>query len=138
MDIDENKAIARRSLEMWAADAQVDAAAVFAEDYVNHQEHLADGGVGSISRRDELARVLEANHRAFPDLAVEIMRQVAEADTVATHWRFSATHEGPTKGRPIDTDSCRSGPVGSNATSPDVPRRGRSRAVVRPHRAAHI
>lgn len=98
MDIDDTKAMARRSLEMWAGDASVDAAAVFAEDYVNHQEPLADGGVASIGR-DEWATVVEANHRAFPDLTVEILRQVAETDTVATHWRFSATQQGPYEGR---------------------------------------
>mgnify|MGYP000869959153 CR=1 FL=1 len=98
MTVDERKALARRSLGMWAADAPLEPDAVFAEDYVNHQEPMAAGGAGGLDRSG-WAAVVEANHRAFPDLQVEILAQVAEGDRVATHWRFSATHAGTYEGR---------------------------------------
>lgn len=93
----EKKDLARRSLQMWAGDAPLDPAAVFAETYVNHQEPAASGGVKEIDRKTWTA-IVKANHAAFPDLKVDILLQVAEGDLVATHWRFSATQKGPYEG----------------------------------------
>jgi predicted ester cyclase len=42
--------------------------------------------------------LVKANHRAFPDLQVEFLMQIAEADRVATHWRFTATQGGSYEG----------------------------------------
>lgn len=97
MTLSEMKDLARRSLQMWAGDAALETGAVFAEAYVNHQEPAASGGVKGIDLATWTA-IVEANHRAFPDLKVDILAQIAEGDRVATHWRFTATHSGPYEG----------------------------------------
>lgn len=97
--LSEKKNIARQSLEMWAGDATVDAAAIFTDGYVNHQEPAASGGIQGIDRAT-WATIVAANHDAFPDLKVEILSQIAEGDLVATHWCISATQTGPYGGTP--------------------------------------
>ena len=74
-----------------------DAAALFTDGYVNHQEPAASGGVMGIDRAS-WAAIVTANHDAFSDLKVDILLQIAEGDLVATHWRFSATQTGPYEG----------------------------------------
>jgi predicted ester cyclase len=78
---------------MWAGGAAIETEGVFAEDYVNHQEPSVEGGVTAIGLADWVELVKE-HHRAFPDLRVEILTQIAEGDRVATHWRFSGTQIG--------------------------------------------
>jgi predicted ester cyclase len=97
MTPDAAKALSRQSLGMWAGGALDVSATILTPDYRNHQEPAADGGVKTIGLADWVALV-EANHRAFPDLQVEFLMQVAEADRVATHWRFSATQAGSYEG----------------------------------------
>ena len=97
MTLSAEKELARRSLEMWAGNASVDPGVVFAEDYGNHQEPAAAGGVKAIDLA-AWVKIVKSNHQAFPDLRVEILMQIAEGDTVATHWRFSATQTGPYEG----------------------------------------
>ena len=97
MTMDVQKSLARRSLEMWSSRTKDDASEIFAADYVNYQEPLAAGGVKSIDLATWKA-VVAANHQAFPDLRVEILMQVGEGDSVATHWRFSATQTGTYEG----------------------------------------
>ena len=99
MNIDERKALARASLQAWAAGAQISAASLFTPDYVNHQEPLADGGIKSIDQEQWMA-VVEDNKCAFPDLSVQIIRQIGEDDQVATHWRFTGTQQGHYQGHP--------------------------------------
>ncbi|MCP4383486.1 MAG: ester cyclase [Hyphomicrobiales bacterium] len=96
MALDAEKELSRRALAMWAGGASLDTT-IFAPDYVNHQEPAADGGVRAIDLA-AWAAIVEANHRAFPDLSVEFLSQVAEGDRVATHWRFSATQTGAYEG----------------------------------------
>lgn len=97
MSLDVEKDLSRRGIAMWAGGATIDTT-IFAPDYANHQEPLADGGTRTIDLAAWVA-VVEANHQAFPDLSVEIMMQVAEGDRVATHWRFSATQTGTYEGQ---------------------------------------
>jgi predicted ester cyclase len=94
--LEARKDLSRRALGMWAGGASVDTS-IFAPDYRNHQEPAADGGVKTIDLADWIA-VVEANHRAFPDLQVTFLTQVAEDDRVATHWRFTATQQGRYEG----------------------------------------
>jgi steroid delta-isomerase-like uncharacterized protein len=64
---------------------------------------LPDGSsVGAGPYRDAVL----ASRQAFPDLAVTVLDQVAEADRVATRWQAHGTHRGtfagvPATGRPI-------------------------------------
>jgi hypothetical protein len=46
--LEANKALARRSLEMWASGYSDDPAEIFTVDYINHQEPAAAGGVKGI------------------------------------------------------------------------------------------
>jgi steroid delta-isomerase-like uncharacterized protein len=56
--------------------------------------------------RAEYREAVMASHRAFPDLVVVVLDQLAEGDKVATRWRASGTHQGPfagiaATGRPV-------------------------------------
>lgn len=97
MTMDVQKSLARRSLELWSSRSQDDPSEIFTADYVNYQEPLAAGGVKSIGLAT-WKTVVAANHKAFPDLTVVVLMQVGEGDSVATHWRFSATQTGTYEG----------------------------------------
>ncbi|MEX0351469.1 MAG: ester cyclase [Paracoccaceae bacterium] len=92
------KDLSRQAVEMWAADATIDTS-IFADGYMNHQAPLATGGTGSIDLATWTG-IVEENHKAFPDLKVEILGQVAEGDRVSTHWRFYGTQKAPYLGLP--------------------------------------
>lgn len=49
---------------------------------------------GSRHAREVLSSIGRGLHGAFPDLALEVLEQVAEDGRVATRVRFSGTHEG--------------------------------------------
>lgn len=66
----------------------------FAGDYVRHS---SDGGDYT---RDDFRGVLEALHRGFPDLDVEVQDVVADRDRVAYRWRSTGTHRGEYYGVP--------------------------------------
>lgn len=106
ISLDEEKRLARRSLDMWASDSTDVPEEVFAETYVNHQEPDAKGTVTDLDL-DGWKDVVRVNHRAFPNLEVQILSQVAEDDEVATRWQFTATNTGEYLGRP---------PTGKQAT----------------------
>nr|WP_255732074.1 ester cyclase [Ruegeria sp. Ofav3-42] len=97
-DVSAAKNLSRQALEMWAAESTIDEA-IFAEGYQNHQAPLASGGTGSVDLTT-WAGIVEDNHKAFPDLKVEILEQTAEGDRVSTHWRFYGTQNGPYLGLP--------------------------------------
>jgi predicted ester cyclase len=99
MTHDREKALSRRALEMWAGDNTDKPEDVFAASYVNHQESAAVGGARPLTL-DEWRAVVAENHRAFADLEVRILMQIAEGGLVATRWQFSATHTGNYLGRP--------------------------------------
>ena len=106
MSAENEKNLARRSLQMWASDNTDKPEEVFAADYVNHQESAAVGGVKDLDL-DGWKAVVEDNHRAFTDFQVHILIQIAQDDLVATRWQFSATQTGPYLGYP---------PTGKRAT----------------------
>ena len=93
MMLEDKKSLSRRALEMWGGCNSDDPDSVFTKSYANHQEPTAAGGAGAVDLASWIALV-ESNHRAFPDLAVEILTQIGEGDRVATHWRFTATQQG--------------------------------------------
>lgn len=97
-DVSAAKDLSRQALEMWAAESTIDET-IFAEGYQNHQAPLATGGTGSIDLTTWVG-IVEANHRTFPDLKVEILEQTAEGDRVSTHWRFYGTQNGTYLGLP--------------------------------------
>jgi predicted ester cyclase len=97
--LDAEKSLSRRALNMWAGGNSDDPKAIFTENYINHQEPSAGGGVKAIDLAAWLA-IVESNHRAFPDLRVEILMQIVEGDKVATHWRFTGSQQGDYEGLP--------------------------------------
>ncbi|MEZ5787373.1 MAG: ester cyclase [Xanthobacteraceae bacterium] len=98
MTFNNEKNLARRSLDMWGSGNTDVPEEVFAENYVNHQESAA-GSVTALDLAGWKAVVAE-NHRAFSDFQVTILMQIAEGDLVATRWRFEATHTGVYLGHP--------------------------------------
>ncbi|CUK12576.1 putative ester cyclase [Ruegeria denitrificans] len=99
------KNLSRQAVEMWAADSTIDQS-IFADGYQNHQAPLATGGTGSVDLATWVD-IVEGNHKAFPDLKVEIFGQIAEGDRVSTHWRFFGTQKGsylgvPASNRPVN------------------------------------
>ena len=95
----DNKSTSRRYIEMWSSESPLQLEAVCTAAYRNHQEPLADGGVGGLDLA-AMQKVIEGHRVAFPATKVEILSQLAESDRVATHWRFSGTQSGPYEGRP--------------------------------------
>jgi predicted ester cyclase len=91
--LDMEKTLSRRGLMMWASGASDKPGDIFAENYVNHQESDAKGGVKSLNL-DAWKKLVEENHRAFSNFQVQILMQIAEGDLVATRWRFTATQTG--------------------------------------------
>ena len=99
MSFEDNKALARRALELWtttSADAPED---VLAESYINHQEPDVKGDVIALGLVGWKALV-KAHHAAFPDLLVRFLMQIAEDDLIATRWEFTAIHLGEYLGVP--------------------------------------
>lgn len=99
MTLDDQKAFARRSLEMWASGNTNNPDDVFATGYVNHQEPDAKSDVTSVDLAGWKDIVAEC-HSAFSDFQIDILTQLAEGELVATRWRFAATQTGPYLGHP--------------------------------------
>jgi predicted ester cyclase len=98
MTLDERKALARRSLGMWASGNDAKPEEVFAADYVNHQEPDVEGGVSA--RGLAASRELVGGYlAAFSPSKVRILMQVGEGDLVATRWEISGVHVGTYAGR---------------------------------------
>ena len=99
MTLEAMKALARRSLEMWASGNTDNPDEVFAANYLNHQEPLAAGGAKGVDLAGWKEIVAEC-HRAFSDFEVTVLTQIAEGDLVATRWQFAATQTGEYLGHP--------------------------------------
>jgi len=99
MTIDDNKALSRRALNLWASRNQEIFEDVFAETYINHQEPAVEGSVSD----EPLAiykQLLRDFHLAFGTSTVRILMQIGEGDLVATRWEFTAAQTGPYLGHP--------------------------------------
>lgn len=106
MPEDDQKALSRQALELWASESATSAGEIFGPDYINHQEpnvrgEVSDQGLG------EYEALLAGYHDAFSDSEVTVVMQVAEGDLVASRWSFTATNSGEYLGRP---------PTGARAT----------------------
>lgn len=99
MSLEKEKSLSRRALEMWASENSDKPEDIFAENYINHQEPDAKGGVKSIGL-EGWKELVRANHRAFSNFQVRILMQIAEGSLVATRWQFQAKHTGVYLGHP--------------------------------------
>ena len=91
---EQNKATARAVFEVWTTGDLPRLDELVATDVVHHDPYdpnAADGLAG-------MKRTIEANRRTFPDLTIAVEDQIAEGDRVATRWRATMTHRGPTEG----------------------------------------
>ena len=83
-------------------------AALFAEDYVNHQSSAAapPPSAGATPKQASVA-FFAARLKGIPDLKVAIEVQVATEDHVAASFVYSGTHQGPLLGVPATGRSVR-------------------------------
>lgn len=93
MSLDTEKSLSRRAIGMWASDSSDRPGDILAENYINHQEPYAEGGVKALSLAawKELVR---GYHKAFSDSKVRVLMQIAEGNLVATRWEITATQTG--------------------------------------------
>ncbi|MEM0906469.1 MAG: ester cyclase [Pseudomonadota bacterium] len=96
-DLEANKALARRMLELWGT-SEEDPRAFISADYVNRQEPSLLTGSNNLDL-DRWLGLLSDYKSAFSDRGVEILIQIAEGDKVATRWRFHGTNTGELLGR---------------------------------------
>jgi len=93
MSLSQNKDLARRAIKLWTQDTKDNVEEIFASDYVNHQQHLPDGG-NAIRGLDAWKQFISTFHQAFPDFEDQIVTQIAEGDLVATQFVSSGTQKG--------------------------------------------
>lgn len=69
-------------------------AALFAEDYVNHQVSAAAPPPAGVSAKAASVGFFAARLKALPDLAVRIEAMVAQDDRVAASFVYEGAHQG--------------------------------------------
>jgi predicted SnoaL-like aldol condensation-catalyzing enzyme len=69
-------------------------AALFAEDYVNHQASAAAPAPRGVLPKAATVGFFDARLTAIPDLKVTIQQSLAEGDLVAASFAYEGTHKG--------------------------------------------
>ena len=69
-------------------------AALFADDYVNHQLSAAAPPPAGVAPKAAVVAYFGARLKGLPDLTVSIEATVAEADRVAASFVYEGTHQG--------------------------------------------
>lgn len=88
---EDNKALTQRYFhEVWNEGDAEAIAELIHPDYVGH-----DPSVDDVRGPDGMQAQIDAMHRAFPDLRIDVHDVVAESDLVAVRWTASGTHRGP-------------------------------------------
>lgn len=91
MNIEDNKALARRMQEEVWNEGNVDAIDdLLAEDFVQHSPWEPS----ELHGRDDFKEQIRDFHAAFPDLHGTVDDVIAEGDTVANRFTMHATHQG--------------------------------------------
>src|SRR5882762_1912417 len=88
MNIEENKLLVKRYLQLWDAEDQPIANGIFAPDYIDHTHPNREPGPESVKQEIAAFRV------AFPDAHVTIEHMISEGDIVAFRFVLHATHQG--------------------------------------------
>ena len=98
MSAEENKLAVRRYFEEVWTKGNLDVIdELFTDDYTGNISIYGDEPVIGREGMRELVSTLRA---AFPDIELGIEQQYADGDTVITHWRARATHQGDLFGVP--------------------------------------
>ena len=93
---EQNKQIARRFVEVFATGDTAVLDEVMAEDAVDHNPAPSATAGG----RRAVVGAVETFRTWFPDLAIEVEREVVEGDYVVQYGWISGTNSGPMMGRP--------------------------------------
>ncbi|NIP29240.1 MAG: hypothetical protein GTO02_01960 [Candidatus Dadabacteria bacterium] len=89
MTIEENKEIAKRFIqELQNAKNLEIIDELLIEDCLIHVS-------SKYVEKEKYKRIVESNHKYFPDMHIEVINQIAEGDIVASQWKnhFTHTHE---------------------------------------------
>jgi steroid delta-isomerase-like uncharacterized protein len=73
-------------------------AALFADDYVNHQLSAAAPPPAGVPSKTATVNFFAARLKALPDLKVTIQASLAEADKAAASFLYEGTQQGPLYG----------------------------------------
>jgi steroid delta-isomerase-like uncharacterized protein len=93
--------IAERFAAMLSAHDLDAFAALFADDYVNHQlSAAAPPPPAGVSQKAATVAFFAARLKGLPDLKVSIQASLAEADKVAASFLYGGTQQGPLYGVP--------------------------------------
>ncbi len=90
MSIEENRAIARRFIQVWGK-GSLDIIDELSDSSLSVQYPI----MPQIVRGNKMFKKVMENFRsAFPDSDLQIDEEIAENDKVVIRWRFSGTHKG--------------------------------------------
>ena len=94
MDIEANKAIVRKYIELWDTGNLALADEVLAPDFVDHVHPELAPGPESVKKE------VVAFRAAFPDAKARVEQMIGEGDTVAFRFSSQATHQAAFAGFP--------------------------------------
>jgi steroid delta-isomerase-like uncharacterized protein len=90
----QNKSIARRFIQELFNEGKVEEAKNFVTpDIIYH-------GLEELRGLEDFKKWIIEDRKAFPDMVVTIVEDIAEGNTVAVRWTLKATHEGDFAGLP--------------------------------------
>ena len=88
MDIEANKSLVRRYLELWESSNPLLAKEILTADFVDHTHPQQEPGPEAVIQETTSFR------EAFPDVRITIEHMLAEKDLVAFHFTAQGTHLG--------------------------------------------
>jgi steroid delta-isomerase-like uncharacterized protein len=94
VDIEANKALVRRYIELWGTSNPELAQEILAKDFVDHSHPLQEPGPEAVTQE------ITSFREAFPDVQVTIEHMLAEKDSVAFYFTVRGTHLGTFSGCP--------------------------------------
>jgi steroid delta-isomerase-like uncharacterized protein len=94
---DQNKAIARRALEIFGSGNVDELDKLVSEDAVDHDTQNPNAGIHGPEGAKRTAGLYRA---AFPDLKITVEDQIAAGDKVVTRWTAVGTQDGDLAGLP--------------------------------------
>jgi steroid delta-isomerase-like uncharacterized protein len=94
---EQDKATARRAVELIASGDLDEADSLVGEDAVDHDTQNPNAGIHGPEGFKRSAAMYRA---AFPDLRITVDDQIAEGDKVVTRWTATGTHDGDLPGLP--------------------------------------
>jgi steroid delta-isomerase-like uncharacterized protein len=94
---DQNKAIARRAVDLFSSGDLDELDELVSEDAVDHDPQNPNA---SIHGPEGAKRTAEMYRAAFSDLQIRVEDQIADGDKVATRWTAVGTQDGDLPGLP--------------------------------------